>query len=382
MADKVGVIGIGYTPARTVSPELSYRELIYDAAVRAYADAGIEAKDVQSFITCTEDFNEGISIADEYTPDQLGAACKPVHTVGGDGIHGIGDAYMEILSGVADIVVVEAHSKASNILTPNHILNYAVDPVINRPLGLNPHYIAGLEMNRFLHDTGTTLEECASVVVKNKANALKNPSGCYGGKFYLGDVLESAAAFSPLKELEISGTSDGSFVLVLAAENKIPQNAEKPIWIKGISWMNDTPTLESRDWGRAVSVEKAAERAYKMAGIKNPAKDIGVFEVDDTYAYKELQHMEALNVFEKGKAGKATAKGATAIDGETPVNVSGGSLGTGFMLEATGLGKVIELVLQLRGEAGQRQVKDAKVGLAQSWRGVPTTSSAVIILGK
>ena len=115
-----------------------------------------------------------------------------------------------------------------------------------------------------------------------------------------------------------------------------------------------------------------------MAGIKNPRKEIDLFEIDDTYAYKELQHLLALGVFEN--PGEATRKGVTAREGEVPVNASGGSLGVGHLLEASGLYRVAELVIQLRGEAGARQIKNARTGMAFGWRGVPTTSGAAAIL--
>jgi acetyl-CoA C-acetyltransferase len=104
--------------------------------------------------------------------------------------------------------------------------------------------------------------------------------------------------------------------------------------------------------------------------------------VDDTYAYKELQHLIALGLYaEPIEAGRAIESGATRRDGRTPVNVSGGALGMGLPLEAHGLYRIVELVLQLRGQAGERQLSRAKIGVAQSWRGVPTTSGAVVILG-
>ena len=120
--------------------------------------------------------------------------------------------------------------------------------------------------------------------------------------------------------------------------------------------------------------------AYKMAGIAYPAKEIDLAEVNDEVSYKELQHLEALRLFEPGQAGMATEDGRTSMDGDLPVNVSGGDLGVGHLFEASGAQKVVELVLQLRGEAGERQVADAGMGLAQAWRGVPTTSAAVAIL--
>jgi acetyl-CoA C-acetyltransferase len=118
MSDRVAIIGIGWSGFRPISPELSYKELMYEAASRAYNDAGVDPrKDVESFITVAEDFHEGTSIFDEYTPDQLGAVLKPMHTITGDGLHGLATAYMLVKTGQFSIVAVEGHSKASNILT-------------------------------------------------------------------------------------------------------------------------------------------------------------------------------------------------------------------------------------------------------------------------
>jgi acetyl-CoA C-acetyltransferase len=153
---------------------------------------------VESFVTCAEDFNEGLSIFDEYTPDQLGAVQKPMHTVTQDGIHGIADAVMQIKSGIVEVVAVEAHSKASNILTPDWILDYALDPVLNRPLVFNPHALAGLEMNLFLHETGITPEQVAFAAAKNRTNALRNPLAAYPSHTSPGDVAASPYVYFPL----------------------------------------------------------------------------------------------------------------------------------------------------------------------------------------
>ena len=116
------------------------------------------------------------------------------------------------------------------------------------------------------------------------------------------------------------------------------------------------------------------------SGFNNPVGVVDFAEVDDTYAYKELQSLEALGFFVPGEAGTLTAEGFTVPDGALPVNVSGGSLGMGHLLDATGLARTLEAVLQLRGEAGTRQLEDVEIGLVQSWRGVPTTSGAVAVL--
>jgi acetyl-CoA C-acetyltransferase len=381
MNNHVAIIGVGWEGFRPVTPDVSYKELIYQAARRAYADAGVDPRrDVESFVTVAEDFHEGTSIFDEYTPDQLGAALKPMHTIPGDGLHGLATAYMLIRSGQFEIVAVEGHSKASNILTLPEITGHAQDPLLNRPLRFNTHFVAGLEMQRYLHDSGTTHEQCAAVVVKNRRNALRNPSASFGADLTLEEVLSGPPLAWPLGRREAAEHADGAIVIVLASATKAHALTEQPVWMRGIGWCNDSPSLESREWGSLPYMTKAAHMAYRQAGIANPGKEIDFAEVDDTYAYKELQSLEALELFHAGEAGALTLEGATSPTGSLPVNVSGGSLGWGNLLDATGLGRALEVVLQLRGAAGTRQLKHAQVGLAQSWRGVPTTSGAVVVL--
>ena len=381
MSDRVAIVGVGWMGFFPSSPGLSYKELIYEAAVRAYADAGVDPrKDIQSFVTVAEDFHEGTSIFDEYTPDQLGAALKPVHTITGDGLHGLATAAMLIQTGQVDLVAVEGHSKASNILTLPEVTAYAQDPVINRPLRLNTHFVAGMEMNRYLYESGATLEQCAAVVVKNRRNALKNPSAPYGADLTLDEVLSGPPLSWPLGRRETAEHADGAIVMVLASAERAQQLTEHPVWIQGICWMNGSASLESRSWGSLPYLEKAARMAYRQAGIRSPMAAIDFAEVDDTYAYKELQSLEALGLCGEGEAGMITLSGVTEAGGELPVNVSGGSLGMGNLLDATGLARTLEVVLQLRGEAGPRQLEDISTGLVQSWRGVPTTSGAVAIL--
>jgi len=382
MSERVAIIGVGWVGYRPVTPEVSYKELTYEAAVKAYADAGIDPRrDVDSFVTVAEDFIEGTSIFDEYVPDQLGAVLKPVHTICGDGLHGLATAHMLIRTGQAHLVVVEGHSKASNILTLPEVTAYAQDPILNRPLGLNTDFIAGMEMNRYMYETGATSEECAAVVVKNRRNAMRNPLAPYGADLTVDDVLSGPPLAWPLGRHEVAKHADGAIVMVLASEERARSLSDQPVWILGVGWCNGAPSLESREWGDVPYIRKAAVMAYRQAGISQPHLAIDVIEVDDTYAYKELQHLEAINYCRAGEAGMLTEEGFTAPDGELPVNVSGGSLGMGNLLDASGLARALEIVLQLRGEAGPRQLKEAKVGLAQSWRGAPTTSGAVAIMG-
>jgi len=381
MSTRVAIVGIGHTVFGATSPGVSYKEMMFEAATKAYADAGLDPrKEVDSFLSCSEDLNEGTSIFDEYVPDQIGGAQRPVYTVGGDAIQGIATAYMQILSGVASVVAVEAHSKASNILTAQRVHALALDPTFVRPLDVHAGFVAGLEADAYLRATGCGREHLAYVVAKNRRNALANPSAAYGAAIDPEDVLASPPAFEPLSELDVSGSADGGTVIVVASEERAKALNGRPVWIRGIGWASGSFSLASRNWAEAEYARLAAEMAYRMAGIKEPRRELQFAEVDDTYSYKELQHLEALRLFEPGEAGPATKEGLTRRDGKFPVNVSGGSLGVGRLLEATGAQRVIEVVQQLRGEAGSRQLQNVHAGLAQSWRGVPTASGAVVIL--
>jgi acetyl-CoA C-acetyltransferase len=287
---------------------------------------------------------------------------------------------MLVRTGQFDIVAVEGHSKASNLLTLPEVTAYAQDPVLNRPLRLNTEFVAGLEMHRYLYETETTLEQCAAVVVKNRYNALRNPLASYAADLSVADVLNGAPLAWPLSQREAAEPVDGAVVMVLASENKARFLTDKPIWFLGTGWCNDSPSLESRSWGSLPYIKEAAHMAYRQFGLDSPIGVVDFAEVDDLYAYRELQSLEALGFFAPGEAGPMTEQGFTAPDGDLPVNISGGSLGIGHLLDATGLARALEVVLQLRGEAGPRQLEGVEIGLAQSWRGVPTTSGAVVVL--
>ncbi len=383
LSSEVAIVGVGWSGFRSISPDLSFRELMFEAAAMAYADAGIHPRrDLDGLVTAEEDFHEGLAISDEYVPDQMGAVLKSVHTIAGDGLQALAAGVMQIAAGAARILAVESHSKASNILNPSQITALAMDPVFQRPLELHPLFIAGLEMRRYLEATGTPVEHVARVVVKNRRNAMRNPRAAFPADLSVEDVLRSEPLAEPLTRLMAAEPADGCIVLVLARGDIARSLSDRPVWIRGIGWATDTYALESRDWEGARYLHRAAALAYQQAGIRSPRRAFDLVEVDDTFAYKELQHLEALGLCRPGEAGWWTAEGATEIGGELPVNPSGGSLGEGHLLEASGLARLLEAVLQLRGEAGPRQVPNARTALVASWRGLPTATGAVAILSR
>jgi acetyl-CoA C-acetyltransferase len=377
----VAVVGYGYEGFPPETPQFSFKELMFEAALKAYEDAGVDPrKDVDSFVVCEEDYWAGWSISDESAPDQLGGALRSLHTVSGDGLNGVASAFMQIKTGHFDIVVVEAHSKASDILTYEGILTFAFDPIFHRPLNAHPHFLAGLEMDAFLADHENTEEDCAEVVRKNKGNARHHEGASFGGQTSSQEVMESDVLFRPLRAAEISPLADGSIVLVLASAEKARELTDQPIWIRGIGWSSDTPWLETRSLAEARYARWAARQAYKMADIERPRRRVDVAEVDDRFAYKELQHLEALGLAGGNRAGALLREGFYEMKGDLPANPSGGSLGVGNLLEASGLFRVMEVVRQLQGRAGEHQVEGANLGVAQSWRGIPTATGAVAVL--
>jgi acetyl-CoA C-acetyltransferase len=378
----VAIVGVGASVFDPSTSGYSYKELMYQAAKRAYSDAGVDVRsDVGSFICCAEDFYEGNSISDEYMPDQLGAKLRPLLTVTGDGLQGLAHAYMHILAGVSDLVVVESHSKLSDVISKKLVEQLGFDPTFARIDGLDPYYLAGLEMRRYLEESGNTPDDCAAVAAKNRTNAMRNPRSSYGSELTKQDILESEEVASPLRRLEISQPCDGSVVFVLSSARKAASYSEKPVWLSGISWFSDTPNIEEMDMGQARYAARSAEKAYAMAKITRPASQLDFAEIDDTFAYKELEHIEALGLT-RSRAGKFVSSGKADPDGVLPINASGGSLGMGYFVEASALVRAYEAVLQLRGQAGPIQLPSPKKCVVQSWRGLPTQTGTTAVLSR
>jgi acetyl-CoA C-acetyltransferase len=383
LMSEVAIVGVGWSGFRSITPDLSFREMMFEAAAMAYADAGIHPRrDLDGLVTAEEDFHEGVAISNEYVPDQMGAVLKSVHTIAGDGLQALAEGVMQIAAGAARILAVESHSKASNVRNLSQITALAMDPVFQRPLDAHPLFIAGLEMRRYLEATRTPLEHVAWVAAKNRRNAMRNPRAAFPADLSVADVLSSEPLAEPLTRLMAAEPADGCVVVVLARGDIARSLTDRAVWIRGIGWATDSYTLEGRDWEGARYLCRAAEIAYQQARIRSPRRAFDLVEVDDTFAYKELQHLEALGLCRPGEAGWWTAEGATEIDGELPVNPSGGCLGEGRLLEASGLARLLEAVLQLRGEAGPRQIPRARTALVASWRGLPTATGAVAILSR
>jgi acetyl-CoA C-acetyltransferase len=219
------------------------------------------------------------------------------------------------------------------------------------------------------------------VAVKNKRNAFDNPYAEYEADISVDDVMRSEYLFRPMKKLDISPLVDGAVCFVLAEEGVAKKLGVEPIYLNGFGYSSETPWLSSRGM-EADYARQAARMAYKMAGLEDPKGKIDVLEVDDKFTYKEFQHLDALGLTKPGEAARMLEEGELDKSGSMPTNLSGGSMGVGNSLEANGLQRSLEIVTQLRGIAGKRQVPDAEVGLAQSWRGIPTGTGAVAVFSR
>jgi acetyl-CoA C-acetyltransferase len=377
---RVGIIGVGWFGFQPETSTYSFREMTYKAANRAYMDAGglDPRKDIDAFVSSQEDFWEGISIADEFAPDQLGGAMRPVYTVAGDGLQGLASAYMMIRSGQFDVVAVESHAKPSDIETLGDIINMSMDPITMAPLRVrNPHALAALEARLYMHRTGATEEDLAHIVVRAKRNAIKNPRASFAMNIGEDDYLGGEKILDPLRRLDVAPLIDAAIVIVLASEGAAGKFTDTPIWVRGVGWATETSQWELHDMEYPLHAATAARMAYKMAGIDDPQKSIQLAEIDNRYSFKELQFIEALGLSPRGEAVKLMRDGAFEPGGRLPINPSGGALGEGVPLEAHGLARLLYAVESLRGDQAP-----AETAVIHGWRGVPTTTSSVVVLGR
>ncbi len=375
---RVAIIGVGvYGPKHTI-PELSFRELAFEAALRAYRDAGIDdpRRDIDAFIGCQEDFWEGIAIADEFIPEPIGGVLRPTFTVSGDGLQGVAQAYMLIRTGYFDVVSVEAHAKPSDIRTFDGIMELAFDPNYLRPVvPPNYHFYAALEAKAFMELAGATREDLALVVAKNKNIGLLNPRSISAAPVSPCDVLEAPMVSDPLTAMDIADPVDVGVVVVLASDDTVSRLGveDRAVWIEGIGYGTETGSFERHEIGRAPSVRLASARALGEAGISNAFNELDFIETDDRYSF-----FEPLTLFEAGITQdpiKDLREGTFDPGGPLPVNLSGGSLSWGWPLEATGLLRLVHAIEFIRRNGGK--------GLAISWRGIPTyTSSAIVVSGE
>src|SRR6266545_4429935 len=348
---RVAVIGVGVT--KFGLHDRTSAELFADAAGDALTDAGLPASAVQALYygnvvggETEHQLHTGPQAASvlgitSVPTTRFETACASSHAA-------FRHAVMEIGAGVSDVILVGGAERVLNVSTAEstEYFAYASDAVWEQPLGLTFPGVFALIARAHMEKYGTTEAQMAAVAVKNHRHGALNPKAQFQKQITIDQVLRSAYVADPLKLLDCCPFSDGGAAVVLASE-EVARRHRKPVWVLASAAASDWMLLgDKRDLARVPATERAAAAAYRQAG---------------------------LGLFEPGAGGRAAETGLTSLGGEMPVNPSGGLKAKGHPIGATGAAQIAEIVTQLRGEAGPRQVDGARTGLTHTLGGNTAT---------
>lgn len=387
MTRKVAIVGVGQTKYEADKTAEAQGDVAYDAIKKVLAQTGLTYNDVAKdgfgidrIVTAMEDHFVGRTCKAFWIHHYLGAFGMSQDNIQADGAYAVYNAVIDVLSGHYDVAMVITMTKESET-SRGLIENCSYDHIYLQPLGFDDLPAAALQARRYMEKYGVTSEQCAKAAVKSRKNAKNNPFAQEPLDITIKDVLKSRMLASPIHLLDSKPlVSDGACAIIVASEEAAKKITNKPVWVKGMGICSDAHYLGDRDLAECNSLALAANKAYDMAGIKNPLKEIDVAEISAEYSYQELMWTEGLGFCNKGQGGKLIDSGVTEMTGDLPVNPSGGTL-AGAPMQVAGAARVAEAFLQLRGEAGQRQVNNAKTALAQGFLGPCGQSHCVLVLG-
>ncbi len=374
---RIGIIGHGTTLERE-NLDQSTEDLVFFSVKNALNKNGMTLDDIDTIIQAGDDAMDGIAINHVYTVEPAGAFLKEESKVERDGAWAVHYAMARLMSGKFRTAMVVAFSKGSQI-EDSAFSGLNADPFYLRPIGVDNHTIAAIQSGYYSERSGATAEDFASVAVKNRKAGIDNSRVMPGeaGDFSTSDIMGATPIASPITELSAARTGDGAVVMFLATEDYIKEKQLEATWITGVGYISDAYYPTYRDLSRIKSAEEAAKIAYRMAGTSPEAIDFA--EVHELYAHQELMLYESLGLCNEGDALKYLREGRTAAGGDLPVNASGGVL-CGNIVYASGLARLAETDLQLRGLAGKQQLKDAKRGLVHSQAGLAMQSNIVYVV--
>ena len=379
---KVIVIGVGMTRFGKF-PELTVEQLGREATWAALKDAGIHPQDIEvayvgnlteckatGHVSCVaQEILRGVGIRGIPTTRVENACCS--------GSTAFREAWMAVGSGLYDMAlalgVEKLTGQGSGQLTRS-------GTTIEGLAGFAPPGMWAMRALRHMAEFGTTLEQMAQVAIKNRKNGLANPRAQYPKAVTVEEVRNAPMISYPLTLLDSCPTTDGAAAAIVCSEAVARRYTAKLIQVAAA--VLKTGTYESQRNIAVNEIERrASQEAYERAGVGPEELDLA--EVHDCFTIAEIVRTENLGFCKEGEGGRLVEEGATQLGGRLPVNPSGGLLSKGHPIGATGVAQVAELVWQLRGEAGARQVHDAKVGLAHCSGGFiaqDTGASTVIIL--
>ena len=384
---KVAVIGIGlHAFGRFLEKSLS--DLGRVAVWNAIEDCGISLKNIQ--VAYVANSLGGLVTGQEGIRGQVilrdagfgGIPVINVENACASGTTAFRGAWLEVASGVCDMALAVGVEKLYLPKTADSIRILSADSDISlRDMGFQftAHY--AMNLRKYMKQYGWTKDHFAKVVEKNSYNASLNPYAQHRTPLSVEQVLKSRVVAEPLHLYMCASMGDGAAAAILCAAEEALKFTRKPLIEVAACALRSGMYKPPADSGRLNIVALASQFAYEQAGLG--PKDVDVAEVHDAMAPAELYHYEELGFCREGEGARMVEEGRTKITGDIPVNPSGGLAGKGHPVGATGLAQIAEIVWQLRGEAGQRQVKDPKVGLIQTsggWVENDTAAAAVVLL--
>ena len=371
---KVAVIGVGQSAFVRGYPG-SIREMAFEAYAEAMADAKAQNSDIDATVVCSApEFDKQRSPAGVIA-EYCGLNPQPtfyVESLCSSSSTGLKLAYSLVASGLHESVMVIGFQKMSEISSAEsqERMGRGADIQWESPLGtMMPAYYA-LHAQNYLHSFGASEEDLALIRVKAATYGQINPKAVYRKGVQLEQCLEAAPVSKPLKVFDCCANADGSSCMIVASEKRAKEiGIEKPVWILGVGSATAPINMSCRiKYNGLVVAEEAARQAYAMAGVG--PKDIDVAEVHDCFTIAEMMAYEDLGFAERGRGPELIRAKETYKEGSIPVNVDGGLLSKGHPIGATGGSQVRTVVLQLRGEAGEMQVKNPQIGLVHNIGGV------------
>jgi acetyl-CoA C-acetyltransferase/acetyl-CoA acyltransferase len=385
---KVAAVGVGMTKFSGKQDKTAV-ELFAEAAIDAINESSLKPKDIQALFmgNALSDFAEGQSQPQAFAADYIGAYNVPANkyeNACASSSAAFRDAFMWVASGFYDIVLVGGAETAAKMGTPLATRTFAMasDSRYEYPAGITFPGVFALLTHLYAKKYDVPLEklkrQMAQVTVNSHYYGARNPKAQFQKEITVDDVLNSFMVCQPLQLYDCCPFSDGGSAIVLASEEKAKKLTNKPVYVAGVGQASAGNLLSQKEYlPRLRSRELAAAQSYKMAGLS--PRDIDVIELHDCFSIATIIALEGLGLFELGKSGEAVEKGDTRIGGRLPVNPSGGLKAKGHPIGATGTAQVYEIVRQLRGECGERQVEGAKTGMTDTLGGDGGTLCNVIL---
>jgi acetyl-CoA C-acetyltransferase len=374
MMRDVEIIGCGMTKFGRLDGK-DLMDILVEASLKAIKDAGVDECDFDSVYVgnmLAGELSHRTAIASALVDriNLIPASAERIENGPASGGSAVKNGFLAVASGASDLVLVAGGEKMTGVDTStiSDLMSTLTHPTAEYVHGTTMPAMAALFTRLYMERYSLTERHLAMVAVKNHANGMKNPYAHLHKLCTVEDALSSAMVSDPLRLYYCCPISDGAAAVVLCPAEKAKEFTAKSIKILGFGHATDTHTLQEREDPIVLkSVKIAAQRAFKMAKIK--PGDIDVAELHDAFEILEIAESEEIGFFKKGEGQLAVEKGVTAIDGDLPINPSGGLKAKGHPVGATGVAQIVELVLQLRGEAGERQVKDPERALACNFGG-------------